>query len=79
MEIRIQHLSMFSGTSERALRKLGVFGIPTTVLIDRQGQELGRLIGPADWDKLEMDAFHSNVIAEQIGATSSSQPKENEP
>jgi len=78
-EIGIKHLSMFNDNSDKALRKLGVFGIPTTLLIDRQGQELGRLIGPADWDKLEMVAFLSNVIAEQTGATSSIQQKENEP
>jgi thiol-disulfide isomerase/thioredoxin len=34
--------------------KLSVFGIPTTLLIDRDGRELGRLIGPAEWDSPEM-------------------------
>jgi hypothetical protein len=24
--------------------------MPTTILIDAQGREVGRLIGPADWD-----------------------------
>ncbi|MFZ5673150.1 MAG: TlpA family protein disulfide reductase [Pseudomonadota bacterium] len=78
-ETGIQHLSMFNDASDNALRKLGIFGIPTTLLIDRQGQELGRLIGPADWDRLEMVAFLSNVIAGQTGATSPIQQKENEP
>jgi len=33
---------------------LGVFGIPTTLLIDREGRELGRLIGPTEWDSPQM-------------------------
>jgi thiol-disulfide isomerase/thioredoxin len=33
---------------------LGIFGLPTTLLIDRQGRELARLIGPAEWDSPEM-------------------------
>ncbi len=30
--------------------KLGLRGYPTTVLIGRDGRELGRLAGPAEWD-----------------------------
>lgn len=29
-------------------------GVPTTLLIDREGRELGRKIGPAEWDSPEM-------------------------
>ena len=31
-------------------RKFQAIGIPTTVLLDRDGRELGRLVGPAEWD-----------------------------
>jgi len=35
----------------KALQKLGlVTGLPTTILIDRGGCELGVMAGPADWD-----------------------------
>ena len=27
--------------------------MPTTILIDKEGREVGRLIGPADWDSPE--------------------------
>ena len=38
--------------SMKGLQKLGlVTGLPTTILIDRQGCELGRLAGPAEWDR----------------------------
>ena len=35
----------------------GVFGMPTTLLIDRQGRELGRYTGPAEWDEPEAVAL----------------------
>ena len=25
-------------------------GLPATLLLDRQGREIGRLLGPAEWD-----------------------------
>jgi thiol-disulfide isomerase/thioredoxin len=34
------------GAASRALK---VAGLPTSVLFDRDGHELGRLVGPADW------------------------------
>ena len=37
----------------RAGRELGAPGLPTTVVIDRTGQEVGRLLGPAEWDSEE--------------------------
>jgi hypothetical protein len=30
-----------------------VIGMPTTILIDAEGREIGRLIGPAHWDSAE--------------------------
>jgi thiol-disulfide isomerase/thioredoxin len=40
--------------SHRAAKALGIGAIPTTILIDRQGRELGRLVGGADWRRPEM-------------------------
>ena len=45
-----------------ATRALDVSGLPTTLLIDRSGQELGRLVGPAEWDDPEMIALIKRVI-----------------
>ena len=33
-----------------AARAFGIRELPVTILIDRQGRELGRLSGPAAWD-----------------------------
>ena len=29
---------------------LKAVGLPVTVLIDAEGREIGRLVGPAEWD-----------------------------
>ena len=78
-EIGIQHLSLFIDVTGSASQEFGVFGLPATLLIDRQGQELGRLAGPAEWDGAETIAFLKTVIAGQSGASSSNQQKENNP
>lgn len=53
-EIGIKNLTLYlDPTGGRAARKIAGFGMPTTLLIDREGRELGRLIGPAEWDAPE--------------------------
>ena len=48
----------------KGLQKLGlVTGLPTTILIDRQGCELGRLAGPAEWDRDDATALISAALA----------------
>lgn len=56
-EIGIQHLGLYVDASMRASFDLGAVGLPTTLLIDADGRELGRLVGPAEWDTPEMIAF----------------------
>ena len=33
-----------------AIRELKILGLPTSLLIDSHGNEVGRVIGPAEWD-----------------------------
>jgi thiol-disulfide isomerase/thioredoxin len=61
-EIGIQHLSLYIDASMQASFDLGAPGLPTTLLIDGEGRELGRLIGPAEWDTPEMVAFLKNHL-----------------
>jgi len=49
-DIGIQHLKTYIDATSRASKPLRVVGMPTTILVDREGRELGRLIGPAKWD-----------------------------
>ena len=54
-------------------RKLGLaFNqdmLPTTVLLDPQGRDVGRLIGPADWDSREALAFIRFFLGRDAEAT----------
>ena len=48
--LKINRLAVYLDPPGRSMRALGVRGLPTTLLIDRQGREVGRLEGAADWD-----------------------------
>jgi thiol-disulfide isomerase/thioredoxin len=50
-----------SGTS----KAVGVIGLPTTLLIDREGREVGRLVGPAQWSSADAKALITAAIAEK--------------
>ena len=39
------------------LRAFNAFGLPLTVLIDPQGREIGRAVGPAQWDNKDAIAY----------------------
>jgi len=56
-EIGIEHLGLYIDATMRASFDLQAPGLPTTLLIASDGQELGRLVGPAEWDTPEMIAF----------------------
>lgn len=47
----IEHLKVYVDPTMRAQSDLTVVGLPTTILIDREGNERGRLVGPAEWDE----------------------------
>ena len=73
-EIGIRNLAMYLDGSGQALRTLSALGLPTTLLIDREGREIGRLIGPADWDSPEMVEFVRCVVARSDAATAGKAP-----
>src|SRR3546814_11449484 len=54
-DAKIQYLTPYLDNSGGASRALGVTGLPTTLLIDAAGREVGRLVGPAQWDEPAMN------------------------
>lgn len=48
-EIGVSHLDKYNDKTMKLQRELRAFGLPTTLLIDAQGREIGRLVGPAEW------------------------------
>ena len=49
-EINVTNLAFYHDPTTRLGHKLQAIGMPATLLLDREGREIGRLIGPADWD-----------------------------
>ena len=53
-EIGIRNLAMYVDKSGSTVRQLRGAGLPMTLLVDRGGYEIGRIIGPAEWDTPQM-------------------------
>ena len=49
-EIDVRSLGIYVDSTTDAQAKLGIVGVPTTLLVDREGREVARYTGPADWD-----------------------------
>jgi thiol-disulfide isomerase/thioredoxin len=56
-KLGVKNLPMYLDPSGNATRALKARGLPTTVLIDRDGREIGRLEGSAVWDSVPAAAF----------------------
>jgi thiol-disulfide isomerase/thioredoxin len=53
-------LATYVDSNLALLRAFGAYGLPLTVLIDPQGREVGRALGPATWDSPEsIDYFRA--------------------
>jgi thiol-disulfide isomerase/thioredoxin len=50
-ELKLRALRIYVDHNGDALSKLGSVGIPLTVLVDREGRELWRVVGPREWDQ----------------------------
>ena len=52
-ETKATSLKLYIDATAKQGTVLGIVGMPTTILIDKEGRELGRLAGPAEWDSDE--------------------------
>jgi thiol-disulfide isomerase/thioredoxin len=62
-EIGVSNLALYIDQKARTGRKLRVPGLPTTILLGRTGQEIGRLVGPADWFSPEAQKIIEKALA----------------
>jgi len=67
-ELELQALGIFVDQSGAAMRELATPGIPTTLLVDRQGREIGRYIGAAEWDSPEAIALIRRYLNPRSGS-----------
>jgi thiol-disulfide isomerase/thioredoxin len=61
-KIGVQNLSQHNDPKGALSRSMGVVGLPTTLIISQSGQEIGRLLGDADWASEEAIALISAII-----------------
>ena len=61
-ELGLDDSGVFIDENGTAMRDLGIFGMPTTLLIDANGNEVGRKLGPAEWDSPAAVAFFRAII-----------------
>lgn len=60
-----QSLKLYVEPSSAIVNSLQAIGLPATLLIDRQGKEIGRLLGPADWASPEALTLIKAALAEK--------------
>ena len=69
----IRNLRIYLDQDSAAMAALGITGVPTTLLIDTEGREIRRWVGPVEWDSPEI----VELIRSQTGE--SSPDERNEP
>lgn len=67
-DVGIRNLASYIDRSGKATRELGTVGVPATLLIDRDGRELGRLVGPAEWDEPDIVQSLKRIIERKAGS-----------
>ncbi len=61
----VQKLPIYIDRSSEALRAVRAMGLPTSLLIDREGREFGRAVGPAQWDDAATISFFRGVVSRE--------------
>jgi thiol-disulfide isomerase/thioredoxin len=62
-ERNVQKLPIYIDRSGEALRAVRAIGLPTSLLIDRDGREFGRAVGPAQWDDEVTISFFRGLVS----------------
>lgn len=62
-ETGIQHLPILLDPRQAVAREMAVLGLPITVILNREGQEIARLRGDAEWNSDSAKAILRALIA----------------
>lgn len=60
--INVKSLALYADPTTRSGSALKAVGMPTTILIDAEGREIGRLPGPAEWDSADAKRLVQEAI-----------------
>lgn len=61
-EVGASHIGLLRDPRQEYARAMGVLGLPVTVIVSPEGQEVARLIGGADWGSAEALAVMADVM-----------------
>jgi thiol-disulfide isomerase/thioredoxin len=61
-QIGTKSLALYVDPTAKMASELRVVGLPATLLIDPEGREIGRLLGPADWASDDAKALIKSAI-----------------
>lgn len=61
----LAQLGLYVDSSGKLTQTMKAPGLPLTILIDREGRQVARLAGPAEWDSPEAQAVIRAIIAER--------------
>ncbi len=63
-ELGVTNLTIYHDPTAKAGRTLRAPGLPTTLLVDREGNEIGRVLGDAEWDGEDVITLLTAAIAD---------------
>ena len=58
----VENLAVYVDKTMLSATALRAIGLPATILINEEGKEIGRLMGPAEWDTPEIIEFLQGMI-----------------
>jgi thiol-disulfide isomerase/thioredoxin len=61
-EIGVGMLAIYQDKRSEVARAAGAIGLPVTLVLDREGREVARLTGDAEWDSPEARALLSRLV-----------------
>jgi thiol-disulfide isomerase/thioredoxin len=73
-DLGLKSLGLYADLSASATNRLRLPGVPGTLLIDAQGQEIGRKVGPTEWDSPATVAMLRQHLGLDAGVTKSGNP-----
>jgi len=61
-DVGVKSLTTYLDPKQQAARDMGVLGLPITVIVDREGNEIARLQGGADWGSDSARAILARLV-----------------
>ena len=68
-EIEVQNLGVHQDRAGAVARRAGALGLPITLILDREGREIARVTGEAEWDSAHVKAILTRLIEMTAPAT----------